>query len=64
METKEECININPTTGIGKALQIVKVTMKKVDHALYRGEVYCKAKKGKCFRVIKFYSKYFLIISF
>ena len=38
---------IEPTTGIGKAIKTVQCAMKKVNHALYRGEVYAKCEKGK-----------------
>ena len=31
-----------PNTGAGKALKLIKTTMKKVDHVLCNGEVYGK----------------------
>jgi len=40
-------LRIEPTTGIGKAIQIVKCAMKKVGHALYSGEIYKKAEHGQ-----------------
>ena len=40
-------IFVEPTTGIGKAIKVVQCAMKKVNHALYRGEVYAKCEKGK-----------------
>ena len=48
---KENTKNLQaaPTTGIGKAIEVVNRTMKKVDHALYRSEVFRKAEKGKLF---------------
>ena len=42
-------LKVAATTGIGKAIEVVNCTMKKVDHALYRSEVFWKAEKGKLF---------------
>ena len=42
-------VQVAPTTGIGKAIEVVKCAMKKVNHALYRGDVFRKAEKGKLF---------------
>ena len=35
----EDTKNVAPATGIGKAIEVVNCAMKKVSHALYRGEV-------------------------
>ena len=43
-ETKN--IEVTPTTGIGKAIQIFQKILEKAKHALYRGEIYCKCPKG------------------
>ena len=40
-------VQVAPTTGIGKATEVVNFAMRKVDHALYRGEVFTKSEKGK-----------------
>jgi len=40
-------VDVEPGTGIGKALRIVEIAMKKVGHCLYRGEVYKRAEKGQ-----------------
>ena len=42
-------VQVATTTGIGKAIGVVNSAMKKVNHALYRGEVFRKAEKGKLF---------------
>ena len=42
-------IQVPPTTGIGKATEVVNCVMKKVNLALYRGEVFRKVEKGKLF---------------
>ena len=42
-------LQVVPTTGIDKAIEVVNCTMKKVDHVLYRSEVFWKAEKGKLF---------------
>ena len=42
-------VQLAPTTGIGKAIEVVNCVMKKVNHALYRGEVFRKSEKGKPF---------------
>ena len=42
-------VQVTPPTGIGKAIEFVNCAMKKVNHALYRGEVFRKAEKGKLF---------------
>ena len=36
----------NPETLLGKALKNVALVMKKVDHALYKGDIYRKAPEG------------------
>ena len=38
-------IQVAPTIGIGKATEVVNCVMKKVNLALYRGEVFRKAEK-------------------
>ena len=45
--TKNE--QVAPTTAIGKAIEIANCAMKKVNHALYCGEVFTKSEKGKPF---------------
>ena len=40
-------VQVALTTGIGKALEVINCAMKKVNHALYSGEVFRKAEKGK-----------------
>ena len=40
---------VTPPTGIGKAIEVVNCAMEKMNHALYRGEVFRKAEKGKLF---------------
>ena len=35
----EDTKNVAPATGIGKAIEVVNCAMKKVSHALHRGEV-------------------------
>ena len=42
-------VQVAPTTGIGKAIEVVNCAMKKVNHALYRGEVFRKSEKDKAF---------------
>ena len=42
-------VQVAPTTGIVKATEVVDCAMKKVNHALYCGEVFPKAEKGKLF---------------
>ena len=42
-------VQIAPTSGIGKAIEVVNCAMKKVNHALYHGELFRKAEKGKLF---------------
>ena len=42
-------VQVAPTTGIGKATEVVNCAMKKVNHALYRGEVFRKSEKSKPF---------------
>ena len=42
-------VQVAPTTGIGKAIEVVNCAMKKVNHALYRGDVFRKAEKDKLF---------------
>ena len=42
-------VQVAPTTGIGKAIENVNCAMKKVNHALYRGEAFRKSEKGKAF---------------
>ena len=42
-------VQVATTTGIGKAIEVVNSAMKKVNHVLYRGEVFRKAEKGKLF---------------
>ena len=42
-------VQVATTTGIGKAIEVVNSAMKKMNHALYRGEVFRKAEKGKLF---------------
>ena len=37
------------TIGTGKAIKVINCAMKKVNHALYRGEVSWKADKCKLF---------------
>ena len=50
MSTKNtKKVQVAPTTGIGKATEVVNCAVKKVNHALYRGEVFSKFKKGKPF---------------
>ena len=39
-------ITIEPSTGIGKALKVVRTAMKKCGHALYHGEIFGKPKGG------------------
>ena len=46
---KTKNVQVAPTTGIGKAIEVVNCAMKKVNHALYRGEVFRKSEKGKPF---------------
>ena len=46
---KTKSVQVAPTTGIGKAIEVVNCAMKKVNHALYRGEVFRKSEKGKPF---------------
>ena len=36
-------VQVAPTTGIGKAIEVVNCTIKKVNHALCRGEVFGKS---------------------
>ena len=38
----EDTKNVAPATGIGKAIEVVNCAMKKVNHALYRGDVFRK----------------------
>ena len=42
-------VQVPPATSIGKAIEVVNCAMKKLNHALYRGEVFRKAEKGKLF---------------
>ena len=50
MSTKNtKKVQVAPTTGIGKATEVVNCAVKKVNHALYRGEVFSKFEKGKPF---------------
>ena len=42
-------VQVAPITGIGKAIEVVNCAMKKVNHALYRGDVFRKAEKDKLF---------------
>ena len=42
-------VQFAPKTGIGKAIEVVNCAMKKVNHALYRAEVFRKSEKGKPF---------------
>ena len=42
-------VQVAPSTGIGKAIEVVNCAMKKVNQALYRGEVFRNAEKGKLF---------------
>ena len=42
-------VQVAPSAGIGKAIEVVNCAMKKVNHALYRGEVFRNAEKGKLF---------------
>ena len=42
-------VQVAPTTGIRKAIEVVNCAMKKVNHDLYRGEVFRKSEKGKPF---------------
>ena len=42
-------VQVSPTTGIGKAMEVGNCAMKKVSHVLYRGEAFQKAEKGKLF---------------
>ena len=46
---KTKNVQVAPTTGKGKAIEVVNSAMKKVNHALYRGEVFRKSEKGKFF---------------
>ena len=38
----EDTKNVAPATGIGKAIEVVNCAMKKVNHGLYRGDVFRK----------------------
>ena len=38
-----EKIHVAPSTGIGKAVEVVRNAMKEVNHALYHGHIYKKA---------------------
>ena len=40
-------VQVTPGTGLGKAIEVVRVTMKNLNHALYEKHIYTKAKKGK-----------------
>jgi len=40
-------LNIEPTTGIGKSLKVMKAILKRMDHGLFRGEIYRLAPKGQ-----------------
>ena len=42
-------VQVSPTTGIGKAMEVGNCAMKKVSHVLYRGEAFQKAENGKLF---------------
>ena len=42
-------VQVAPTTGIGKAIEVVNCAMKKVNNAINCGEVFRKAEKGKRF---------------
>ena len=42
-------VQVAPTTGIGKAIEVVNCAMKKVSNAINCGEVFRKAEKGKRF---------------
>ena len=44
-------VQIAPTSGIGKAIEVVNCAMKKVNHALYCGEVFRKAEKADNFLI-------------
>ena len=44
---KTEKIEVAPSTGIGKAIEVVRDSMKDLNHALYHGHIYTKAKTGK-----------------
>ena len=46
---KTKNVQVAPATGIGKAIEVVNCAMKKVNHALYRGELFRKSEKGKPF---------------
>ena len=37
------------SSSIGKSIQVLKTLMKKLHHALYRGEIYKKVNEGKRF---------------
>ena len=46
---KTKNVQVAPTTGIGKTIKVANCAMKKVNHALYLGEVFRKSEKGKPF---------------
>ena len=52
---KTKNVQVAPTTGIVKAIEVVHCAIKKVNHALDCGEVFRKSEKGKPFiKVITF----------
>ena len=42
-------VQVVPTTGVRKAIGVVNFAMKKVNQALYRGEVFRKSEKSEPF---------------
>ena len=40
-------VEVTPSTGFGKTIAAVASAMKKLNHALYRGQIYAKCPKGK-----------------
>ena len=42
-------VQYEPNTAVGKAIKAVSSVMKKVNHALYKGDVYRKVEKGIIF---------------
>jgi len=46
-QAKRDIIEPEPTTSIGKAVSAVKLVMRKLGYALYRGEIFKKNDQGK-----------------
>ena len=45
-------MQVPPTSCIEKAIEVINCAMKKVNHALYCGEVFQKSEKGKLFNKV------------